>query len=148
MIDRKEIEEAVEKTNEFNDTCFTNTQEMVNAIEILRDLAEAFLAVKGLPEKEECNKHLTAADTPRGTNYCYSCLIHMIRNTIIDECTLIIARDYVKKDDVSNKIPGKYTQETKLFPLKKEFEDYEQGWNDVIDAVLMNISMETNEKRP
>jgi hypothetical protein len=41
-----EIKEAVEIADKFNDTIFTNTEEMVRAVETLLDLAKQYLDIK------------------------------------------------------------------------------------------------------
>lgn len=49
----QEIREAIGIADKFNDTVFTNTQEMVNAIVVLANLAQSVLDAKVPKEKEE-----------------------------------------------------------------------------------------------
>lgn len=51
MIDEKKIKWALEIADKFNDSVFTNTEEMVEAISVLSGVSEQVLSVKGFPEK-------------------------------------------------------------------------------------------------
>jgi hypothetical protein len=56
-----EIKEAVEIADKFNDTIFTNTEEIVRAVETLLDLANQYLDIKEPEHKsvgsQECSYH-------------------------------------------------------------------------------------------
>jgi hypothetical protein len=54
------------------------------------------------------------------------------RYTMIKEALGIainLAQSYL---EVSGELPEEYNKETKMFPLKAEFCDYEQGWNEAL----------------
>ena len=98
----EKLKEAIRNVrDDFTDDVFTDDVTVMEyfGLEPLVALAESVLQVEGLPEKEDCEDCGCAACS-EGLGGCKT----ESNNQIIDECTLAVAKHYVRKSSLPSAV--------------------------------------------